>query len=217
MAEQKHPFFSHATLERNVGWLIAATIFVVAIAGLVQIVPLFFQHSTTEPIPGIQPYSALRLAGRDIYQREGCVGCHSQQIRTLRSEVERYGPYSVAGESVYDHPFLWGSKRTGPDLARVGGRYSDAWHQVHLNNPRSVVPESNMPSYPWLTANKADKETIQAHMQALRKLGVPYSDDDINNASKELENKTEADALIAYLQGLGINRRYMKIDEINSN
>lgn len=215
MADQ-HRFFSHATLERNVGWLIAATIFVVAIAGLVQIVPLFFQHSTTEPSPGVAPYSALRLAGRDIYQREGCLGCHSQQIRTLRSEVERYGPYSLAGESVYDHPFLWGSKRTGPDLARVGGRYSDAWHQVHLNNPRSVVPESNMPSYPWLEKNMANKNTIQAHMTALRRLGVPYTDEQITNAPKELEGKTEADALIAYLQGLGTNRRYMPLEELES-
>ncbi len=209
-------FFSHATIERNVGWLIAATIFVVAIAGLVQIVPLFFQHSTTEPSPNVTPYSALRLAGRDIYQREGCVGCHSQQIRTLRSEVERYGPYSLAGESVYDHPFLWGSKRTGPDLSRVGARYSDAWHQTHLNNPRSVVPESNMPAYPWLEKSMADKDSIQAHMTALRRVGVPYSDEQIANAPKELEDKTEADALIAYLQGLGTNRRYMMIDETTS-
>jgi len=209
-------FFSHATIERNVGWLIAATIFVVAIAGLVQIVPLFFQHSTTEPSPNVTPYSALRLAGRDIYQREGCVGCHSQQIRTLRSEVERYGPYSLAGESVYDHPFLWGSKRTGPDLSRVGARYSDAWHQTHLNNPRSVVPESNMPAYPWLEKSMAGKDSIQAHMTALRRVGVPYSDEQIANAPKELEDKTEADALIAYLQGLGTNRRYMMIDETTS-
>ena len=215
MSDQ-HRFFSHATLERNVGWLIIATILVVAIAGLVQIVPLFFQHSTTEPSPGIVPYSALRLAGRDIYQREGCLGCHSQQIRTLRSEVERYGPYSLAGESVYDRPFLWGSKRTGPDLARVGGRYSDAWHQVHLNNPRTVVPESNMPSYPWLEKNMADKTTIQAHMTALRRLGVPYTDEQIANAPKELEGKTEAVALIAYLQGLGTNRRYMSLEESES-
>jgi cytochrome c oxidase cbb3-type subunit 2 len=216
MSEQKHPFLSHATLERNVGWLIIATIFVVAIAGLVQIVPLFYQHSTTEPSPGVEPYSAIRLAGRDIYQREGCVGCHSQQIRTLRSEVERYGPYSLAGESVYDHPFLWGSKRTGPDLARVGARYSDAWHHVHFINPRSVVPESIMPAYPWLEKNMANQETIKAHMIALRRVGVPYTDEQIANAPKELEGKTEADALIAYLQGLGVNRRYMKIDEMTT-
>ena len=217
MSEHQHPFFSHATLERNVGLLITVTIIVVAIAGLVQIVPLFYQHSTTEPSLGVVPYSALRLAGRDIYQREGCVGCHSQQIRTLRSEVERYGPYSLAGESVYDHPFLWGSKRTGPDLSRVGARYSDAWHQVHLNNPRSVVPESNMPAYPWLEKNKADQDTISNHMTALRRVGVPYTDEEIANASKELEGKTEADALIAYLQGLGTNRRYLNIDEMPTN
>lgn len=200
-------FFSHATLEKNIGLLIAVTIFVVLIGGLVQIIPLFFQHSTTEPTPGVTPYSALRLAGRDIYQREGCVGCHSQQIRTLRAETERYGPYSLAGESVYDHPFLWGSKRTGPDLARVGGRYSDDWHRVHLRNPRDVVPESNMPRYLWLQSNMADASTIQAHMTALRRVGVPYTDEQIANAPKELEGKTEEDALLAYLQGLGTARR----------
>ena len=213
MSEQ-HRFFSHATLERNVGWLIIVTILAVAIAGLVQIVPLFFQHSTTEPSPGVKPYSALRLAGRDIFQREGCLGCHSQQIRTLRSEVERYGPYSLAGESVFDHPFLWGSKRTGPDLARVGGRYSDDWHRIHLRNPRNVVPESNMPSYPYLQGSAAAADTIQSHMGALRRLGVPYSDDEIANASKELEGKTEEDALIAYLQGLGINRRFNVVEAV---
>jgi len=211
-AENK--FFSHGTLEKNVGWLIVATILVVSIAGLVQIIPLFFQHSTTEPSPGVAPYSALRLAGRDIYQREGCVGCHSQQIRTLRSEVERYGPYSLAGESVYDHPFLWGSKRTRPDLARVWGRYSDVCHLIHMNNPRDVVPESVMPSYPWLAKNSADASTIQAHMEAMRRLGIPYTDEEITNAPKELEGKSELDALIAYLQGLGINRRYITIDEV---
>ncbi|MEI7531355.1 MAG: cytochrome-c oxidase, cbb3-type subunit II [Betaproteobacteria bacterium] len=210
MSEQ-HRFFSHATLERNIGWLIVATIAAVSIAGLVQIVPLFFQHSTTEPSPGIEPYSALRLSGRDIYQREGCVGCHSQQIRTLRSEVERYGPYSIAGESVYDRPFLWGSKRTGPDLARVGGRYSDDWHRIHLRNPRDVVPESNMPSYPYLQT-PADADSIKSHILALKRLGVPYTDEQIKNSPKELEGKTEEDALIAYLQGLGINRRNTAIN-----
>ncbi|MBU3605416.1 cytochrome-c oxidase, cbb3-type subunit II [Polynucleobacter sp. MWH-Creno-3A4] len=210
----ENKFFSHGTLEKNVGWLIIATIVVVSIAGLVQIVPLFFQHTTTEPSPGVVPYTALRLVGRDIYQREGCVGCHSQQIRTLRSEVERYGPYSLAGESVYDHPFLWGSKRTGPDLARVGGRYSDAWHQIHLNNPRDVVPESNMPAYPWLAKNKADTDSIQAHMVAMRRLGIPYTDEMIANAPAELEGKTELDALVAYLQGLGITRRYITVEEV---
>ena len=176
--------------------------------------PLFFQHTTTEPSPGVEPYTALRLAGRDIYQREGCVGCHSQQIRTLRSEVERYGPYSLAGESVYDHPFLWGSKRTGPDLARVGARYSDDWHRIHLRNPRDVVPESNMPGYPWLQKNAANTSTIQSHMIAMTRLGVPYTEEMIANAPKELEGKTEEDALIAYLQGLGVNRRYIVVDEV---
>jgi cytochrome c oxidase cbb3-type subunit 2 len=209
----ENKFFSHGTLEKNVGWLIIATIIVVSIAGLVQIVPLFFQHTTTEPSPGVAPYTALRLAGRDVYQREGCVGCHSQQIRTLRSEVERYGPYSLAGESVFDRPFLWGSKRTGPDLARVGARYSDDWHRIHLRNPRDVVPESNMPGYPWLHKSAADASSIQSHMVAMRRLGVPYTDEMIAEAPKELEGKTEEDALIAYLQGLGVNRRYIIVDE----
>lgn len=210
----ENKFFSHGTLEKNVAWLIIATIIVVSIAGLVQIVPLFFQHTTTEPSPGVAPYTALRLAGRDIYQREGCVGCHSQQIRTLRSEVERYGPYSLAGESVFDRPFLWGSKRTGPDLARVGARYSDDWHRIHLRNPRDVVPESNMPRYPWLQKSTADASSIQSHMVAMRRLGVPYTDEMIAEAPRELEGKTEEDALIAYLQGLGVNRRYIMIDEV---
>jgi cytochrome c oxidase cbb3-type subunit 2 len=201
-------FFSHNTLETNAGWLIVMTVLVVAIAGLVQIVPLFFQHSTTKPAEGVTPYSALRLAGRDVYQREGCVGCHSQHIRTLRSETERYGPYSVAGESVFDRPFLWGSKRTGPDLARVGGRYSDDWHRIHLRNPRDVVPESNMPAYPWLAkAPASNVGDISAHMRAMSRLGVPYTEEEIANGPKELEGKTEEDALIAYLQGLGTNRR----------
>jgi cytochrome c oxidase cbb3-type subunit 2 len=212
----ENKFFSHGTLEKNVGWLIIATIIVVSIAGLVQIVPLFFQHTTTEPSPGVAPYTALRLAGRDIYQREGCVGCHSQQIRTLRSEVERYGPYSLAGESVFDRPFLWGSKRTGPDLARVGARYSDDWHRIHLRNPRDVVPESNMPGYPWLQKSAADASSIQSHMVAMRRLGVPYTDEMIAQAPKDLEGKTEEDALIAYLQGLGVNRRYIMVDEVGA-
>jgi cytochrome c oxidase cbb3-type subunit 2 len=212
----ENKFFSHGTLEKNVGWLIVATIIVVSIAGLVQIVPLFFQHTTTEPSPGVVPYTALRLAGRDIYQREGCVGCHSQQIRTLRSEVERYGPYSLAGESVFDRPFLWGSKRTGPDLARVGARYSDDWHRIHLRNPRDVVPESNMPGYPWLQKSAADASSIQSHMVAMRRLGVPYTDEMIAQAPKDLEGKTEEDALIAYLQGLGVNRRYIMVDEVGA-
>ena len=210
-------FFSHATLEKNAGLLIICTILVVAVAGLVQIVPLFFQHSTTEPYPGVKPFTALQLAGRDIYQREGCLGCHSQMIRTLRSEVERYGPYSVAGESVYDHPFLWGSKRTGPDLARVGGRYSDDWQRVHLRNPRDVVPESIMPAYPWLETAMADASTISAHMEALRKVGVPYTDAEIAAAPKELEGKTEEDALVAYLQGLGTARRSIQPEKAAAN
>lgn len=210
-------FFSHNTLETNVGWLIVMTVFVVAIAGLVQIVPLFFQHSTTKPSEGIAPYSALRLAGRDVYQREGCLGCHSQHIRTLRSETERYGPYSVAGESVFDHPFLWGSKRTGPDLARVGGRYSDDWHRIHLRNPRTLVPESNMPAYPWLENAPADADSIQSHLIALRRVGVPYTDEQIANAPKDLAGKTEEDALIAYLQGLGINRRAIPLTKTTAN
>jgi cytochrome c oxidase cbb3-type subunit 2 len=196
--------FTHETIEKNSGWFITLTIIVVSIAGLVQIVPLFFQHSTTQPIKGVSPYSALRLAGRDIYIREGCVGCHSQMIRPLRSETERYGHYSVAGESVYDHPFLWGSKRTGPDLARVGERYSDEWHRIHLRNPRDVVPESNMPSYAFLENTPLNDRDIEEKMRALRKVGVPYSDATIASARAELKDKTEEDALVAYLQGLGL-------------
>lgn len=203
MNHSKRRFFSHDTLEQNVGWLILATIVVVSIAGLVQIVPLFFQHSTTQPTPGVVPYSPVRLMGRDIYIREGCVGCHSQHVRTLQAETERYGHYSVAGESVFDRPFLWGSKRTGPDLARVGGRYSDEWHRIHLRNPRDVVPESNMPAYPWLEKTPVDAHDIEARMHTLRKLGVPYSDADIAGAKEQLQGKTEEDALVAYLQGLG--------------
>jgi len=197
-------FFRHETLEKNVGWLILATIAVVSIAGLVQIVPLFFQHSTTVAAEGVEPYTALRLAGRDVYIREGCVGCHSQQVRTLAAEVQRYGHYSVAGEGVFDRPFLWGSKRTGPDLARVGGRYSDDWHRVHLNNPRDVVPESNMPAYPWLRQAPVASDQVEAGMRALRTLGVPYTDEQIAAAASELAGKTEEDALVAYLQGLGL-------------
>lgn len=200
-------FFTHETLEKNIGWLIACTIVVVSIAGFVQILPLFFQHSTTRPDPGIVPYSPLRLMGRDIYIREGCVGCHSQQVRTLQAEVERYGPYSTAGEAVYDHPFLWGSKRTGPDLARVGGRYSDDWQRIHLRNPRDVVPESVMPAYPWLAQTPLSGDDIASRMRALRTLGVPYTDAQIAAAPAELRGKNEEDALVAYLQGLGINRR----------
>lgn len=191
-------------IEENVVALVVFSLLVVSVAGLVEIVPLFFQKSTTEPIEGVKPYPALQLAGRDIFIREGCYGCHSQMIRPFRAETERYGHYSVAGESVYDHPFQWGSKRTGPDLARVGGRYSDDWHRVHLNNPRDVVPESNMPAYPWLSRNQVDVDILPAKMQALRKVGVPYTDEDIKGAADAAKGKTEQDALVAYLQGLGL-------------
>jgi cytochrome c oxidase cbb3-type subunit 2 len=191
-------------IEENVAALIIMTLITISVAMLVEILPLMFSKSVTQPIAGVKPYSALRLEGRDVYIREGCYNCHSQMIRPFRSETERYGHYSVAGESVYDHPFQWGSKRTGPDLARVGGRYSDEWHRAHLMNPRDVVPESNMPAFPWLAVNKIDAETTPKKMEALRKLGVPYTDADIANASKEVEGKTEMDAMIAYLQGLGL-------------
>ena len=196
--------FGHDKIETNIGLMIILIIIVVSIGGLVQIVPLFFQHSLTEPVAGLKPYSPLRLAGRDIYVREGCYLCHSQMIRPFRAETERYGHYSVAGEFVYDRPFQWGSKRTGPDLHRVGGRYSDEWHRVHLNNPRDVVPESIMPGYPWLEETPADASVIQKKLEVLRLLGAPYSDADIENAPAALEGKTEMDAMIAYLQGLGI-------------
>jgi cytochrome c oxidase cbb3-type subunit 2 len=195
--------FTHEWIEKNVALLIGMTVLVVSFGGLVEIVPLFFQHSTTEPVAGLKPYSPLRLAGRDIYIREGCYNCHSQMIRPLRAETERYGHYSVAGEFVYDHPFQWGSKRTGPDLARVGARYSDEWHRTHLNNPRDVVPESNMPAYPWLAQNKLVAQDIVPKMRAMQRLNVPYTEDDVKNAPAELQDKTEQDALIAYLQGLG--------------
>jgi cytochrome c oxidase cbb3-type subunit 2 len=195
-------------VERSPALLIILIILVVAVGGLVEIVPLTFQKSVTEPVTGLKPYGALELTGRDIYIREGCNNCHSQMIRPFRAEVERYGPYAVAGEFVYDHPFLWGSKRTGPDLERVGGRYSDEWHRLHLNNPRDLVPESNMPAYPWLAKTPANAEDIAAKMRALRHVGVPYSDEQIAGAAKEVSGKTELDAVIAYLQGLGrANRR----------
>ena len=190
-------------IETKLGLLIVLSLIVVLWGGLVQIVPLFFQDSTTQPIDGLKPYTALQLSGRDIYIREGCVGCHSQMIRPFRAETERYGHYSVAGEFVYDHPFLWGSKRTGPDLHRVGERYSDDWHRVHLINPRDVVPESIMPSYPWLDENQLDDPDIQAKMKALSLVGVPYTEEDVANAPAALEGKKEIDALIAYLQSLG--------------
>jgi len=193
----------HEKIETNEALFILLVILVVAVGGLVEIVPLYFQKSTTEPVKGLKPYTALQLTGRDVYIREGCYNCHSQMIRPFRAETERYGHYSVAGEFVYDHPFQWGSKRTGPDLARVGGRFSDIWHGIHLNNPRDVVPESNMPGYPWLARTPAPAEDIEAKMRALRRVGVPYSDGDISEAKKDLAGKTEADALIAYLQAMG--------------
>jgi cytochrome c oxidase cbb3-type subunit II len=193
----------HDKIEKNVGLMIILIIITISIGGLVQIVPLFFQTSTTEAVEGLEPYSPLRLAGRDVYVREGCYLCHSQMIRPFRAETERYGHYSVAGEYVYDRPFQWGSKRTGPDLARVGERYSDEWHRVHLINPRDVVPESIMPGYPWLAENAADASTIQRKMEVLRLLGAPYSDEDIATAPQALEGKSEMDAMIAYLQGMG--------------
>lgn len=207
MAQENHGFFSHQTLEKNIGWMIVCSILVVLFAGLVQIVPLFFQHSTTKAAAGVEPYDALRLMGRDLYIREGCVGCHSQQIRMLRAEVQRYGPYSLASESVYERPFLWGSKRTGPDLTRVGERYSDEWHRIHLRNPRVVVPESNMPGYPWLAQQPLKADDIADRMRTLRTLGVPYTDAQIAAAPDALKGKTEEDAMVAYLQGLGTGAR----------
>jgi len=194
---------SHELIEKNVGLMAVLIVVTISIGGLVEIVPLFFQKSTTEPVAGLKPYSALELTGRDIYVREGCYNCHSQMIRPFRAETERYGPYSVAGEFVYDRPFQWGSKRTGPDLARVGGRYSDEWHRVHLMNPRDVVPESNMPGYPWLATNAADAESAPKKMSVLRTLGDPYTDEEIAGATEAVKGKTEMDALITYLQRLG--------------
>jgi cytochrome c oxidase cbb3-type subunit 2 len=195
--------FTHEWIEKNPWLLIALVTLVVSVGGAVEIVPLFFQKSTTEPVAGLKPYSPLRLAGRDIYVREGCYNCHSQMVRPFRAETERYGHYSVAGEFVYDRPFQWGSKRTGPDLARVGGRYSDEWHRTHLANPRDVVPESNMPNYPWLAQTSLVPESIVPKMKALKRLGDPYTDAEIAAAPAELKDKTEEDALVAYLQGLG--------------
>lgn len=193
----------HEKVETNIGLLTILIIAVISVGGLVQIVPLFFMPSMTEPVEGLKPYPALELTGRDIYIRESCMVCHSQMIRPFRAETERYGHYSVAGEFIYDRPFQWGSKRTGPDLHRVGGRYSDDWHRVHLINPRDVVPESIMPGYPWLEENAVDAALIQRKMEVLRLLGHPYSDEDIANAPQALEGKTEMDAMIAYLQSLG--------------
>ncbi|HSH90995.1 MAG TPA: cytochrome-c oxidase, cbb3-type subunit II [Ramlibacter sp.] len=196
--------FSHEKIETNNFLMIVLILLVVAVGGLVEIVPLFFQKSTTQPIEGVKPYTALQLAGRDVYVREGCYNCHSQMIRPFRAETLRYGHYSVAGEFVYDHPFQWGSKRTGPDLHRVGGKYSDDWHRIHLINPRDVVPESNMPAYPWLEKTPVDSAAVPAHMKSLRMVGVPYTDAEIASGEKDTKGKTEMDALIAYLQMMGL-------------
>ena len=195
--------FTHELIEKNVGLMALLIVLTVSVGGLVEIVPLYFQKSTTEPVAGLKPYTAVQLAGRDVYLREGCYNCHSQMIRPFRAETERYGHYSVAGEFVYDHPFQWGSKRTGPDLHRVGGRYSDDWHIIHLTNPRDVVPESNMPAYPWLLRAKLVPAELPPKMRALRMAGVPYTDAEIAAAEKDVAGKTEMDALIAYLQVLG--------------
>jgi cytochrome c oxidase cbb3-type subunit II len=195
---------NHDIVERRVGVLAVLIVLVISVGGLVEIVPLYFSGQVAQPAPGVKPYAPLALEGRDIYIREGCYNCHSQMIRPLRAETERYGHYSVSGESVYDHPFLFGSKRTGPDLARVGGRYSDEWHRTHLNNPRDVVPESNMPAYPWLARNQVDASLTPAKMRALRRVGVPYTDAEIAAASTAVSGATEQQALIAYLQGLGL-------------
>ncbi len=194
---------SHDVVEKNLGLMIVLIIVAISFGGLVEIIPLFFLKETTEPVEGMKPRTALEVEGRAVYIREGCYNCHSQMIRPFRAETERYGHYSVAGESVWDHPFQWGSKRTGPDLARIGGRYSDDWHRVHLINPRDVVPESNMPAYPWLAENVLDGTDTAAKMRALRTVGVPYTDSDIEGAAAAVKGKTELDATVAYLQGLG--------------
>jgi cytochrome c oxidase cbb3-type subunit 2 len=198
---------SHEKVETNNFLMIILIFIVLLVGGMVEIVPLFFQKSTTEPVPGLKPYTALQVVGRDVYVREGCYNCHSQMIRPFRAETLRYGSYSLAGEFVYDRPFQWGSKRTGPDLARVGGRYSDEWHRIHLTNPRDLVPESNMPAYPWLEKTAADHATVVARMSALRTLGAPYADEELAKAPDEVKGKTELDAVIAYLQVLGIHRK----------
>ena len=198
---------SHEKVETNNFLMIVLIFIVLLVGGMVEIVPLFFQKSTTEPVPGLKPYTALQVVGRDVYVREGCYNCHSQMIRPFRAETLRYGSYSLAGEFVYDRPFQWGSKRTGPDLARVGGRYSDEWHRIHLTNPRDLVPESNMPAYPWLEKTAADHATVVARMSALRTLGAPYADEELAKAADEVKGKTELDAVIAYLQVLGVHRK----------
>jgi cytochrome c oxidase cbb3-type subunit 2 len=196
----------HEVIEKSVNLMMVLIVLAVSIGGLVEILPLMVSSETTEPAENIEPYSPLRLAGRDVYIREGCYGCHSQMVRPFRSETERYGPYSTAGESVYDRPFQFGSRRTGPDLARVGGRYSDDWHRLHLEDPRALVPESNMPGYPWLNVNMVDPDLVTRKLRALKLIGDPYTDEQIEAAAAQVEGKTEMDALVAYLQGLGINR-----------
>jgi cytochrome c oxidase cbb3-type subunit 2 len=202
--------FTHETLEKNIGLMVLLVVLVVSVGGLVEIVPLFFQKSMTEPVAGLKPYTPLQLAGRDIYQREGCYNCHSQMIRPFRAETERYGHYSVAGEFVYDHPFQWGSKRTGPDLHRVGGRYNDDWHRLHLRQPRDLVPESNMPAYPWLQKTMLDPTESAPRMTALSRVGVPYTKEEIDQAADAVKGKTEEDALVAYLQVLGTALKNVK-------
>ena len=196
--------FSHEKVETSNFLMIVLILLVIAVGGLVEIVPLFFQKSTTQAVEGVKPYTAVQLAGRDVYVREGCYNCHSQMIRPFRAETLRYGHYSVAGEFVYDRPFQWGSKRTGPDLHRVGGKYSDEWHRIHLNNPRDLVPESNMPAYPWLEKNLVNPAEMTLHMKALRAVGVPYTDAEIGKAAQDVTGKTEMDALVAYLQMMGL-------------
>ncbi len=193
----------HQKIETNNLLMIVLILVALAVGGMVEIIPLFFQRSTTQPVPGLKPYTALQLAGRDVYLREGCYNCHSQMVRPFRAEALRYGAHSTAGEFVYDHPFQWGSKRTGPDLHRVGGKYSDEWHQVHLNNPRELVPESNMPAYPWLLTATVPPESMAPRMRALRIVGVPYTDDEIAKAAEDVKGRTEMDALISFLQVLG--------------
>jgi cytochrome c oxidase cbb3-type subunit 2 len=204
---QKSGGLSHEKVETNNFLMIVLILLVLLVGGMVEILPLFFQKSTTEPVPGLKPYTALQVVGRDVYVREGCYNCHSQMIRPFRAETLRYGSYSLAGEFVYDRPFQWGSKRTGPDLARVGGRYSDEWHRIHLTNPRDLVPESNMPAYPWLEKTPASAASIQAHMNGLRTLGAPYTAEEIAKAPEAVKDKTELDAVIAYLQVLGTHRK----------
>ena len=203
MSASNNKGFTHEKVETSNFLMIVLILLVVAVGGLVEIVPLFFQKSTTEAVQGVKPYAPLQLMGRDVYLREGCYNCHSQMIRPFRAETMRYGHYSVAGEFVYDHPFQWGSKRTGPDLHRVGGKYSDEWHRIHLNNPRDVVPESNMPAYSWLSKNAVDHTVVAQRMSALRTVGVPYTDEEIAGAEEQVKGKTEMEAVIAYLQGLG--------------